>query len=83
MTENKKNKIIINREKISSEEVRSRQNFGNILSKHQKITKPPFYKQKKFYLTFLLVVIVGLLLYLSEKEEQKITQQPGLIDVAR
>ena len=69
MTENKKNKIIINREKISSEEVETLQNFGKILNHHQKITKPPFYKQKKLYLALLLIAIVGLLLYLSEKEE--------------
>ena len=71
MVENKKNKIIINREKISSEEVNSHQNFTKILSHHQQITKRPIYKQKNFYFALLLIAIVGLLLYLSEKEEQE------------
>ena len=71
MLENKKNTIIINREKVSSEEVRQQQNFSKILSHHQRITKRPIYKQKKFYFALFLIVLVGLLIYLSDKEEQE------------
>jgi len=69
MVENNKNKIIVSREKISSEEVKLQQNFSKIISHHKKITKRPIYKQKKFFLAILLIMIVSLLLYLADKEE--------------
>lgn len=69
MVGNNKNKIIISRENISSEEVKSQQNFTQIMGQHHRITKMPIYKQKKFFLTVFLIIIVGLLLYLADKEE--------------
>ncbi len=72
MVENKKNNIIINREIISSEEVISKQNFTKILETHHQITKRPIYKQKKFYLVILLILLVCFLLYLSEQEDKTV-----------
>jgi len=72
MVENNKNKIIVSREKISSEEVKLQQNFSKIISHHKKITKRPIYQQKKFFLAILLIMIVSLLLYLADKEEVQI-----------
>lgn len=59
-----KNNIKINRKKITSEEIKKLQNYDGIISKHQKITKRPAYREKKYYfLLFFILLIIFLLFY--------------------
>jgi len=68
MLEQQKNKIELNRPKMSVEKVREKENFESIVNQHRKITKRPIYKQKKFYFILFLILIITYFLYVSEKE---------------
>lgn len=66
MSEKQQHKINIGRDKLSKEAVRKKQNFGKILNNHKSITKPPIYKNRKFYLVLFLVLLITYLIYLAE-----------------
>ncbi len=71
MSKEDKNTIKINRPTLTTEQVREQENVDSILRKHKMITKRPVYKQRKFYLALFLVLIVALLMYYADKEEQE------------
>ena len=71
MSNKDKNTINVNRKKLSSEEVKAKQQFGKVLHHHQQLTKRPIYEQRKFYFVLLVIFTLILLIYLGEKEKEK------------
>lgn len=67
MTENK---ININRKELSSKKIREQENYEGIVNKHQKLTKRPAYKQKKYYFLLFLILLIVFLVYYSDKTEK-------------
>ena len=65
------NKININRKQLSSDKIREQENFEGIINKHQKLTKRPAYKQKKFYFLLFLILLIAFLLYYTDKTGEK------------
>ena len=70
MLKEEKNSIQVNRKELSVQQIKEKENFNSIVSKHRKITKRPVYKQKRFYFFLFLLLVITLLLYYMEKEEQ-------------
>lgn len=65
------NKININRKQLSSDKIREQENFEGIINKHQKLTKRPTYKQKKFYFLLFLILLIAFLLYYTDKTGER------------
>lgn len=72
-----RNKININRKEISSDKIREQENFEGVVNNHQKLTKRPAYRQKKYYFLLFLILLIAFLIYSSDKtdetKEKKIT----------
>ncbi len=75
MSKKEKNNIQLNRPVLTSQQVKNKENLNSILQKHKKLTKIPVYKQRKFYLTIFLFIIVALLMYYADKEEGEAAAQ--------
>lgn len=75
MLDKEKNIVKVNREELSSRQVKEKENFDSVLNKHRMITKRPVYKQKKFYFFLFLLLFITLLIYYSEKEEKQKEKQ--------
>lgn len=71
MSDKQKNIIRLNRKKLSSQQIKERENFDSIVSKHAKITKRPVYRQKRFYFILFVIVLIAYLIYYSEKQEKQ------------
>ncbi len=73
-----KNKVVLGRKRLSSDEVAAYQDFNKVLQGHRKMTKrPSFGKKRLFYLIVLLILLIVLIFVLdnkSEKEEKEKTK---------
>jgi len=67
MPEKQQHKINIGRKKPSKESIRKKQDLGKILNHHRGFTKPPIYKNRKFYLILFLILLITYLIYLNDK----------------
>lgn len=73
-----KNKVVLGRKKLSSDEVAAYQDFNKVLQGHRKMTKRPSFGRKRlFYLIILLIMLIVLIFVLdnkSDKEKEEETQ---------
>ena len=61
--------INVNRPPVKKEDINKYKDFNRIISKHKSITKRSPFKQRRIYFFILLALIIGYLIYLSEKEK--------------
>jgi hypothetical protein len=71
MSDKQKHIININRKKLSSKQIKEKEKFDSIIKKHEKITKRPAYKQKRFYFILFIILFLAYLVYQSEKEKKE------------